>query len=149
MNVIEPNLEAERIIELSQGVIFNSLKRTLSRQDIIVTLSENENCLLKMLLIKTRSKKEVMAEVWEGRGVIVTDSSYYKLVRQLRQSFKNAGIDEDVIITLPRIGIAYTGEQQLKEPSVKKRVSKLMLRLRCIIDRLSNNIRLLCYLLIN
>ncbi len=55
----------------------------------VVNLSENESCLLKLLLIKTNSKREVMYEIWE-KGIIVTESSYYKLVRQLRQSFKKS-----------------------------------------------------------
>ncbi len=52
-----------------------------------------------------------MYEIWEKRGTIVTESSYYKLVRQLRQSFKKVDLDENLIMTLPRIGILYTGEK--------------------------------------
>ncbi|WP_272681332.1 winged helix-turn-helix domain-containing protein [Providencia sp. PROV129] len=52
-----------------------------------------------------------MYEIWEKRGTIVTESSYYKLVRQLRQSFKQIGLDENLIMTLPRVGILYTGEK--------------------------------------
>ncbi|QHB34834.1 hypothetical protein F0T03_18145 [Yersinia canariae] len=99
-------------IILCQGVIFNSWKRTLTQQEAIVLLSESETCLLKMLLAKTCSKREVMYEIWEKRGVIVTESSYYKLVRQLRSSFKKARLDESLIATLPRIGISYTGTKK-------------------------------------
>ncbi|MEX6151524.1 transcriptional regulator [Providencia hangzhouensis] len=80
--------EKESMILLSGNVVYNPLKRTLSREKNVVNLSENESCLLKLLLIKTNSKREVMYEIWEKRGTIVTESSYYKLVRQLRQSFK-------------------------------------------------------------
>ena len=102
-------------IILSEGVIFNSWKRTLTQQDTVVVLSESESCLLKMLLDKTCSKREVMYAIWEKRGVIVTESSYYKLVRQLRCSFKKANLDEALIATLPRIGISYTGTKKALE----------------------------------
>ncbi|WP_392433362.1 transcriptional regulator [Yersinia sp. HM-2024] len=99
-------------VVLCEGVIFNSWKRTLTQQETVVVLSESESCLLKMLLDKTCSKREVMYAIWEKRGVIVTESSYYKLVRQLRCSFKKANLDETLIATLPRIGISYTGTKK-------------------------------------
>ncbi len=103
--------EKESMILLSGHVVYDPLKRTLSREKKVVNLSENESFLLKLLLVKTNSKREVMYEIWEKRGTIVTESSYYKLVRQLRQSFKKIDLDENLIMTLPRIGILYTGEK--------------------------------------
>ncbi|WP_145932190.1 winged helix-turn-helix domain-containing protein [Yersinia bercovieri] len=97
---------------LCEEVTFNPLQRTLTREGNVISLSESESCLLKMLLAKTCSKREVMYAVWEKRGVIVTESSYYKLVRQLRSSFKKASLDESLITTLPRIGILYTGTKK-------------------------------------
>nr|ELR5114527.1 hypothetical protein [Providencia stuartii] len=108
MNSTDPS-EQEFLVILSDHVIYDSLKRTLSRGKKTVNLSENESCLLKLLLTKTSSKREVMHEIWEKRGTIVTESSYYKLVRQLRLSFKKMELDENLIMTLPRIGILYTG----------------------------------------
>ncbi|WP_272578346.1 MULTISPECIES: winged helix-turn-helix domain-containing protein [unclassified Providencia] len=81
-------IEQEPLIILSEYVVYNPLKRTLSRGKKTINLSENESCLLKLLLNKTSSKREIMYEIWEKRGTIVTESSYYKLVRQLRLSFK-------------------------------------------------------------
>lgn len=108
MNNTDQN-EQEPLIILSDHVVYDPLKRTLSRGKKIINLSENESCLLKLLLTKTSSKREVMYEIWERRGTIVTESSYYKLVRQLRLSFKKIELDENLIMTLPRIGILYTG----------------------------------------
>ncbi|MBF1996225.1 winged helix-turn-helix domain-containing protein [Serratia symbiotica] len=106
------NEETLDAILLSNGVVFDPLKRTLAQDQTqtIVTLSENEVCLLKMLLTRTcNNKREIMHEVWEKRGLIVTESSYYKLVRQLRISFEQANLDGNLIKTLPRIGITYVG----------------------------------------
>ncbi|EJD6043595.1 TPA: hypothetical protein U2J54_001693 [Providencia rettgeri] len=103
--------EVEPTVLLAEQVVYDPLKRTLSRGKISANLTENESCLLKILLTKTSNKREVMYEIWEKRGTIVTESSYYKLVRQLRQSFKKVELDENLIMTLPRIGILYTGEK--------------------------------------
>ncbi|MCF8962844.1 hypothetical protein LHK13_01544 [Providencia rettgeri] len=111
--------EKESMILLSGDVVYDPLKRTLSHEKNVVNLSENESCLLKLLLIKTNSKREVMYEIWEKRGTIVTESSYYKLVRQLRQSFKKVDLDENLIMTLPRFGILYTGEKS-EMPTLSK-----------------------------
>jgi len=48
-----------------------------------------------------------MHEVWKKRGLIVTESSYYRLVSQLRISFEQANLDANLIKTLPIIGITY------------------------------------------
>ncbi|WP_273804333.1 winged helix-turn-helix domain-containing protein [Providencia rettgeri] len=103
--------EIEPMILLSEEVVYNPLKRTLSKGKKSISLTENESCLLKLLLVKTSNKREIMYEIWEKRGTIVTESSYYKLVRQLRQSFKKVELDENLIMTLPRIGILYTGDK--------------------------------------
>lgn len=110
MSSIDYN-DMEPMILLSEQVVYDPLKRTLSRGKKSINLTENESCLLKLLLIKTSNKREIMYEIWEKRGTIVTESSYYKLVRQLRQSFKKVELDENLIMTLPRIGILYTGEK--------------------------------------
>ncbi|HGN1706446.1 TPA: transcriptional regulator [Providencia rettgeri] len=103
--------EIETTVLLSEKVVYDPLKRTLTRGKISTSLTENESCLLKILLTKVSNKREIMYEIWEKRGTIVTESSYYKLVRQLRQSFKKVELDENLIMTLPRIGILYTGEK--------------------------------------
>ncbi len=64
--VISNNEETLNAILLSNGVVFNPLKHTLSQDQTltIVTLSENEVCLLKMLLTRTCNNKwEIMHEV--------------------------------------------------------------------------------------
>ncbi|HBO23387.1 MULTISPECIES: winged helix-turn-helix domain-containing protein [unclassified Providencia] len=122
MNSTDYN-EKESMVLLSEHVVYDPLKRTLSRGKKIINLSENESCLLKLVLIKTISKREIMHEIWEKRGTIVTESSYYKLVRQLRQSFKKVELDENLIMTLPRIGILYTGEKS-EMPILSKRDEK-------------------------
>ncbi len=138
MNNMEYN-QIEPMVLLCGQVVYDPLKRTLSRGKRTVNLSENESCLLKLLLLKTNSKREVMHEIWEKRGTMVTESSYYKLVRQLRQSFKKVELDENLIMTLPRIGILYTGEKS--EMPILSRVNErknMYAYVRCFFQKVFN-----------
>ncbi|CAI1905818.1 Uncharacterised protein [Serratia quinivorans] len=107
-------------ITLNNEVIFIPNQRKLLGEEKETQLSENEARLLCMLLTKTCDKKEVMQQIWESRGVIVTESSYYKLVKQLRSAFSSVGLDSSLIMTLPRIGIRYIGTQVENDDNTKK-----------------------------
>lgn len=138
MNNIDQT-ENESLIILSDHVVYDSLKRTLSRGKKTVNLSENESCLLKLLLTKTSSKREVMYEIWEKRGTIVTESSYYKLVRQLRLSFKKIELDDSLIMTLPRIGILYTGTKlEAKSSSLNNERKNISDYIKCFFHKFLN-----------
>ncbi|MEQ5127795.1 hypothetical protein ABN225_13450 [Providencia alcalifaciens] len=138
MNNMEYN-QIEPMVLLCGQVVYDPLKRTLSRGKRTVDLSENESCLLKLLLLKTNSKREVMHEIWEKRGTIVTESSYYKLVRQLRQSFKKVELDENLIMTLPRIGILYTGEKsEMPILSRRNEQKNMYAYVRCFFQKVFN-----------
>ncbi|ELZ5940484.1 MULTISPECIES: winged helix-turn-helix domain-containing protein [Providencia] len=132
-------IEQEPLIILSEYVVYNPLKRTLSRGKKTINLSENESCLLKLLLNKTSSKREIMYEIWEKRGTIVTESSYYKLVRQLRLSFKKIELDENLIMTLPRVGILYTGTKSEANQSMLNYQKKgIYSYVQCFFNKLFN-----------
>lgn len=129
----------EPLIILSDNVVYDPLKRTLSRGKKTINLSENESCLLRLLLNKTSSKREVMHEIWEKRGTIVTESSYYKLVRQLRLSFKKMELDENLIMTLPRIGILYTGTKfEVKSIPVNNERKNIYTYIKCFFHKFLN-----------
>ncbi|AJI94952.1 hypothetical protein BD65_2656 [Yersinia ruckeri] len=113
-------MHTAKISRLNGNIIFHPLQRTLSMHKKEIRLSENESRLLQMLLEKTCEKKEIIHTIWESRGIIVTDSSYYKLIKQLRYSFSNIGVEEDPIMTLPRIGVRYVGTQEIIEPEAAR-----------------------------
>ncbi|WP_157768031.1 winged helix-turn-helix domain-containing protein [Burkholderia ambifaria] len=58
-------------------------------------LSCNEFQLLLLLIER----------IWGGRGIVVTDASYYQLVTRLRHSFEAVGLARNRIRTIPRYGL--------------------------------------------
>ena len=64
-------------------------------------------CLL--LLIQhdgnTVARETFFEEVWIKHGAQVTSNGFYQNISLLRRAFKELGVDEDIIITVPRVGV--------------------------------------------
>lgn len=69
-------------------------------------LTKNETGLLEALISGTIAKEELIDQVWGVRGVIVTDSSYYKTLHTLRARLQSFGMPEIGIKTIHRVGAA-------------------------------------------
>ncbi len=82
-------------------------------QDKII-LKYNEALLLKLLLSGLFEKNELIENVW-GK-TIVTDSSYHKLVFDLRAQLEKSGLDPKIIKTIPRRGCQFVGAFATLEP---------------------------------
>lgn len=69
-------------------------------------------CLLLLLQNSGNvvSQKTFYAEVWEKHGQYVTPNTFYQNILILRKSLKIAGIEEKVIITIPKEGLKFTGK---------------------------------------
>ncbi|CBG89673.1 winged helix-turn-helix domain-containing protein [Citrobacter rodentium] len=91
---------------LDQRVLFDSVKMTLTQEDKVVRLSESECHLLLAFWQGLYKKEEIIHFVWKSRGGCVSESSYYKLINQLRNSFSNVGLLASDIVTRPRVGIS-------------------------------------------
>lgn len=91
---------------LDGRVLFDSARMTLSRQDKIVRLSESECHLLVAFWLGLYKKEEIINFVWKSRSGCVSESSYYKLINQLRNNFSRVGLHASDIVTHPRVGIS-------------------------------------------
>lgn len=91
---------------LDGRVLFDSARMTLNRQDKIVRLSESECHLLLAFWLGLYKKEEIINFVWKSRSGCVSESSYYKLINQLRNSFSRVGLYASDIVTHPRVGIS-------------------------------------------
>lgn len=64
-------------------------------------------CLL--LLIKKRgqivNQDEFFKEVWQKNGTYITLNTLYQNISILRKAFKKLGIQDDIIITIPKMGV--------------------------------------------
>ena len=70
-----------------------------------VTLSSNEGHLLLALIEGATDKEDLIRRVWGDRGLIVSDSSYYKALHTLRHYLSEVGLDRSILKTLPRRGV--------------------------------------------
>lgn len=90
---------------LDGRVLFDSARMTLSHQEKIVRLSESECHLLLAFWLGLYKKEEIINFVWKNRSGCVSESSYYKLINQLRNNFSRVGLNASDIVTHPRVGI--------------------------------------------
>nr|WP_279077886.1 winged helix-turn-helix domain-containing protein [Hafnia alvei] len=62
-----------------------------------------------LLLIKRAgnivSQEEFMEEVWQKNGIHVSPNAFYQNISILRKGLKKIGLDEEIIVTIPRVGI--------------------------------------------
>lgn len=62
-----------------------------------------------MLLISNRynvvSREEFIENVWKSFGRVVASNTYYQNISILRKSLFSAGLDKDIILTMPRRGL--------------------------------------------
>lgn len=54
---------------------------------------------------KIVARETFFEEVWIKHGAQVTSNGFYQNISLLRRAFKELGVEEDIIITLPRVGV--------------------------------------------
>ena len=71
-------------------------------------------CLLLLLQNNNEvvTQRVLFASVWEKQGTVVSTNALYQTISQLRKVLKSAGIEEDIIKTLPKTGFKSTAQLQ-------------------------------------
>lgn len=95
-----------------------STLRNIHNPDLKVTLNlPAGRCLL--LLINhggdVVTQQDFMNIVWKQSGMRVTANAYYQNISILRRGLTHAGLEENVIITLPRIGLTLASGTQIRQ----------------------------------
>lgn len=104
-------------------VIFDSDATCLFSTDsdaIKVTLhTPASQCLLLLLQNKGEvlSQKFLFEHIWGKNGAFVSANALYQNIAIVRKCLKSAGIEEDVVQTIPKIGVKFIGEAVLYESS--------------------------------
>ncbi|HBQ2552291.1 TPA: winged helix-turn-helix domain-containing protein [Klebsiella variicola] len=97
---------------INHEIVFNANMnelRPLSGDGEYVTLNApTARCLLLLLQNsgKVISRDEFLAAVWENRGVVVSQNTFYQNISLLRKSLLKAGLSEDIIITVRQKGFS-------------------------------------------
>ena len=102
---------------INNNVIFDPLKHTLTSRKYYPEKDTKLNqptsrCL--SLLIERRgcviTQEDFMNEVWRKHGMEVTVNTLYQNISILRKTLKRVGIDENIIITVPKKGITLSAQ---------------------------------------
>jgi DNA-binding winged helix-turn-helix (wHTH) protein len=94
---------------IEHRLVFDSNLMTLSNGDVVTALAANETELLTLLMQGIATKQAVIEQVWESKGMVVTEGSYHQLVRSLRLKLEEQGVSGSLIKTLPRLGLKFIG----------------------------------------
>ncbi len=85
-----------------------STLRDLHNPDIVVALNSPAGRCLLLLISRVGTivtQQEFMDIVWKQSGMRVTSNAYYQNISVLRKGLKRIGLGEDIIVTIPRIGL--------------------------------------------
>ncbi|MRE39622.1 transcriptional regulator [Klebsiella quasipneumoniae] len=97
---------------INDEIIFNANMnelRPLSGDGECISLNApTARCLLLLLQNsgKVISRDEFLSAVWENRGVVVSQNTFYQNISLLRKSLLKAGLSNDIIITVRQKGFS-------------------------------------------
>ncbi|MEG2043118.1 MAG: hypothetical protein RR068_18670, partial [Hafnia sp.] len=106
----------------SSDCYYDAEKMTLTRAQQSVILGSNESDLLLALIAGVTDKEQLISRVWGERGLVISDSSYYKTLHMLRTHFADVGLPRDSLKTLPRRGVVLLCEIRLISAEVPESV---------------------------
>ncbi len=99
---------------INKEVIFDAdanILYSVEDESIKVSLNAPTGRCLKLLLVsngKVISREEFLAEVWNARGVVVSQNTFYQNISLLRKSLEQAGLSKDIIVTVRQRGFVLT-----------------------------------------
>ncbi|EKP0259647.1 hypothetical protein JFQ93_000872 [Aeromonas sobria] len=86
-------------------IVFDKFSRTLSRDEVKKKIGNKDALVLEFLFISGpdgATKSDILAYAWQG--LVVTDASLSKSISTLRSVLTELIPDEEIIITIPRVG---------------------------------------------
>ncbi len=98
-------------IILNHHVIYDKNSGSLidieQKHDEIILTTPANNCLLILLKNKPEitTQKELFEEVWEKYGIPINTNTLYQNIAMIRKAFRQLGIEEEIIVTIPRRGM--------------------------------------------
>lgn len=88
-----------------EKIIFDKFSCTVSRGDHKKKIGSKDALVLEFLFIsgvEGAAKSDILAYAWQG--IVVTDASLSRSISSLRAALSELSPNEDIIITIPRIG---------------------------------------------
>jgi len=97
---------------IHKAIRYNSHEHTLEQTDgphMVVNLTITMSRLLLFLIEKhgeNVTKDDILSQVWEAHGLRSSTNSLNKYISDLRQMFRTLDLDDEVIVTIPRVGFS-------------------------------------------
>lgn len=109
-----------RLFIINDEIIFDAnsfeLKSLVNVGETIILNAPTSRCL--QLLIEKKdevvSRDDFLEQVWQARGIVVSQNTFYQNISLLRKSLKNAGLTDDIIITVRRKGFCLASDIQIQ-----------------------------------
>lgn len=106
-------------IILNGRVIYN--KKTATLMDVeqkkgAITLTTPANNCLQILLdngTEITTQKVLFEEVWEKHGIPINANTLYQNIAIVRKAFRQLGVEEEIIVTIPRRGMVIAESVQI------------------------------------
>lgn len=95
-----------------------STLRDLHNPDVMVALNSPAGRCLLLLISRVGTivtQQEFMDIVWKQSGMRVTSNAYYQNISVLRKGLKRIGLGEDIIVTIPRIGLTLASGTRIRK----------------------------------
>lgn len=109
---------AEEKFILGDDIFFDSILNEMSQNGKSIKLAYTESKALQLLIHHNGEivpREHITDFAWHGR--IVTDSSLAKSISNLRKALREFGLEDDSIITVPRMGYRLTCMAKIVEES--------------------------------
>lgn len=113
---------------INDKIIFDAnsyeLKSLNNSEEVIVLNAPTSRCL--QLLIEKKdevvSRDDFLEQVWQTRGVVVSQNTFYQNISLLRKSLKKVGLGDDIIITVRRKGFSLAADLKV-QPMHNEKIS--------------------------
>lgn len=69
---------------------------------------------------KTLTREELLKKVWEDFGSTPSNNNLYMAVSEIRKAFRNSGLSEQIISTIPKVGFSFEAEIDLSQETIIK-----------------------------
>lgn len=106
------------VYEPTQALLYN-----INTPEKKVNLYAPTNKCLSLLI---EAKHDVIAQrvffekIWEDNGLVITANTFYQHIAMLRRAFEDVGINDEVIVTIPRRGLSLSEKISLSVESISE-----------------------------
>lgn len=96
---------------INEAIVFDSVLGTICSKinaDKIVHINTPTSRCFNLLIEKQGNvvpQRDILNYVWKEYGLEVSTNNFYQNISQLRKAIKEVGIEEDIIITIPKQGV--------------------------------------------